>query len=395
MRLQRRGRWRHGVPIPERGPGSSYRPDFQIPSIFGAHQPGVATPQLGHLVFAALDHRVESRRELAQLLRTLSEQAERLMARHNLGWTRQTSKGRREIRATTGLTVTIGLGPAIFESGGEDRLGLRAARPLALRKLPAFKGDALDASLCGGDLCLQICAQDPTIAEEALSQLVAGVHGAAVTRWCQRGSLLRRDGKRPYSTPRDLLGFKSGTGNPRRGQDLDRHVWIAGGERSWMLGGTMLVLRRIEVSLQRWRALPAAAQEGVIGRHRDSGAPLGRSHEFERLALSEQRADELLIPADAHVRLAAPESNAGATMLRRSYSFDQDRDATHRGSGVLFLAFMRDPRQQYVPVQLQLAERDALSRFSRHVGSALFAIPPGAQPGRFLAEPLLSSATPA
>jgi deferrochelatase/peroxidase EfeB len=62
-------------------------------------------------------------------------------------------------------------------------------------------------------------------------------------------------------------------------------------------------------------------------------------------------------------------------MLRRSYSYD---------GGLLFLAFMRDPRRQYVPVQRRLATEDALSRFTTHVGSAVFAIPPGARAGGFI-----------
>ncbi|MDQ6778098.1 MAG: hypothetical protein M3071_18220 [Actinomycetota bacterium] len=38
----------------------------------------------------------------------------------------------------------------------------------------------------------------------------------------------RRDGR-----PCNLLGFKDATGNPRRGKDLARHVWVSGRERTW------------------------------------------------------------------------------------------------------------------------------------------------------------------
>jgi deferrochelatase/peroxidase EfeB len=70
-----------------------------------------------------------------------------------------------------------------------------------------------------------------------------------------------------------VLGFKEGTGNLRRGRDLDRHVWAGDGERSWMVGGTVLVVRRIRVLLDAWSRLRLDEQERVIGRHRDSGAP--------------------------------------------------------------------------------------------------------------------------
>lgn len=48
-------RWSRGVPIGDRGPSESYRPEDAPPSVFGAHQPGIATPVLDHLAFAALD----------------------------------------------------------------------------------------------------------------------------------------------------------------------------------------------------------------------------------------------------------------------------------------------------------------------------------------------------
>ncbi len=53
----------------------------------------------------------------------------------------------------------------------------------------------------------------------------------------------------PFENPRRVgaLGFRDGTAVPRRPLDLERHVWVTGRERSWMLGGTFLVVRDIEV----------------------------------------------------------------------------------------------------------------------------------------------------
>lgn len=78
-------------------------------------------------------------------------------------------------------------------------------------------------------------------------------------------------------------------------------------------------------------------------------------------------------------------------MLRRGYSYDNRGPAGSQGddAGLMFLAYLRDPRRQYVPARRRLAEQDALSRFLRHVGSAMFAIPSGAQPGGFIADGLL------
>jgi deferrochelatase/peroxidase EfeB len=57
-----------------------------------------------------------------------------------------------------------------------------------------------------------------------------------------------------------VLGFRDGTNTVRRGSDLDRHVWIRGRDRSWLLGGTYLVVRRLRVALGAWTALSRERQ---------------------------------------------------------------------------------------------------------------------------------------
>jgi deferrochelatase/peroxidase EfeB len=69
----------------------------------------------------------------------------------------------------------------------------------------------------------------------------------------------------------------------------------------------------VRVDLDAWGLLSPAAQEAAIGRHRESGAALGRSHEFETLPLEN-------LPPASHVRLASAKSNGGATVLRKGYS---------------------------------------------------------------------------
>ena len=228
---------------------------------------------------------------------------------------------------------------------------------------------------------MQACGQAAADARAALHEVGAAAGGALTARWSQEGFLVRGRDDDPGRTPRDLLGFKSGTRNLRRGRDLDRHVWVGTGDRTWMAGGTYLVVRRIRLALDAWGALPVAEQERIVGRRRDSGAPLGARREYDPLGL-----DGEAIAPDAHVRLAAAETNGGVALLRRSYSYDDgDRDA-----GLLFLAYQRDPRRQFAVLQRRLAAHDALSAYACHVGSAVFALPPGARPGGFIADRLLA-----
>jgi deferrochelatase/peroxidase EfeB len=331
-----------GVPIAARGPGWSYRPDAGTPSLFGAHQPGIATPRLDSVVFAAFDLRDRA----AAVLAAWTQEAEPLVS--------------------DGLTVTFGLGPGAFT---------RATRPVGLRDLPPFRGDALDGAWCGGDLAVQVCARRPEEAAAALERLRSATASAAVVRWQQAGGLGRDPRDSPAATPRDPLGFRDGTHNLRRERDLDRYVWIDRGDRSGMVGGSYLVVRRIALDLDAWNSLPPAEQEEIIGRQRQSGAPPGGHREFDPAPLA-------AFPVGSHVRLASPRTGPTPPMLRRSYGF---------GRGLLFLAFMRDPARQFVPVQRRLAEHDGLARYARHTGSAVFAIPPGGRPGEFVGQRLLAS----
>ena len=107
---------------------------------------------------------------------------------------------------------------------------------------------------------------------------------------------------------------------------------------------------------------------------------------------SEDADGEPTIPIDAHVRLAAPEMNRGATMLRRGYSFADGLDPVtgEIDAGLLFLAFQQHPETQFVRVQNALGGVDALNEYIKHVGSAIFAVPGGIAPGASVGDALFA-----
>jgi deferrochelatase/peroxidase EfeB len=73
-------------------------------------------------------------------------------------------------------------------------------------------------------------------------------------------------------------------------------------------------------------------------------------------------------------------------LLRRGYSFvDGTDDLGRLDAGLFVLAYQRDPRTQFVRIQKSLAGKhnDALNEYLQHVGSGLFACPPGVRPGQF------------
>ena len=58
-------------------------------------------------------------------------------------------------------------------------------------------------------------------------------------------------------------------------------------------------------------------------------------------------------------------------------SLRAERDAALRDRASI-VGYLREPaRKAFIPMQTQLARSDALNEYIRHVGSAMFAVPPG------------------
>ncbi|XVQ07222.1 Dyp-type peroxidase [Spirillospora sp. CA-255316] len=390
--------------------------DRRVEPFHGAHQSGIATPQQQYALFAAFDLAATdlkgeplSADQVAANFRSLMGQwtvaAERLM--------RGQAPGRRpggppgsppdtgiaDGLAPAGLTLTFGLGPQLFE-----RIGKQAQRPRRLRELPRFETDRLERAWSGGQLLVQICGDDPQVIGHAFRAIRGRTPGIGVLRWSQQGFL----GRFGDATPRNLFGHKDGTANPRAGTGkFDDTVWVDGSdEPAWFSGGTYLVFRKIRMDLPKWDTSTQLQQDQSIGRSRTTGAPLSGGNEFTPPDFRKAGQDgKALIPSDSHVALVRD-----IPMLRRAYNYDygfqaitapadttdhhDDHHHDHTGtghdrydSGVLFCAYMHDPND-FIRAQRKLAHADRLNDFIRHTGSAIFAIPPGVQPGRHLADPL-------
>ncbi|MCG7527714.1 iron uptake transporter deferrochelatase/peroxidase subunit, partial [Streptomyces sp. OfavH-34-F] len=345
----------------------------------GAHQAGIATAVQDRLHFAAFDVTTKDRAELVALLKEWTRAAERMTAGHAVGdgaygglpEAPPDDTGEALGLKPSRLTLTFGFGPSLFAEG---RFGLADRRPGALVDLPKFPGDNLDKARSGGDLCVQACADDPQVAVHAIRNLARIGMGRTAIRWSQLGFGKTSSTTPDEQTPRNMLGFKDGTRNIS-GTDtasLDRHVWVGAGDGpNWMTGGSYLVARRIRMHIETWDRASLKEQEDVFGRDKGEGAPVGRSKERDEPFL------KAMLPT-AHVRLAHPDSNDGATILRRGYSFTDGTDGLGRlDAGLFFLAYQRDTRKAFVPMQRRLAAHDALNEYIQHVGSAHFAVPPG------------------
>jgi deferrochelatase/peroxidase EfeB len=376
-----------------------------IEPFWGPHQGGITTPVQTHTYTAALDLVTTKRDDLIRLL-CLWTSASSTMSGDNpaqLGFAPAVSDSSEAVGLHAyRLTVTFGFGAGLFVKDGKDRYTLASQRPPALVDLPSFNGDQIIETRNGGDLSVQACADDPQVAFHAVRQLVRLAHGAARLRWAQTGFFSRSP---PNETPRNLMGFKDRTSNPPVNDPaaMEKFVWVGDEGPDWMRGGSYVVFRRIRIALEHWDRMPLGFQERTIGRHKYSGAPLGQQNEFDPLKLNAGDEDgNLVIPESAHVRLAAPASNDGARILRRSYSYNDGVDFTierwppwRQGmaydAGVFFVCYQRDPRTGFIKIFEKMAKFDMLNEFVTHTGGGLFACPGGIAQGEFVGQRLIEA----
>ena len=388
---------------------------------WGSHQSGIVTNTQQHTVLAAFDLNTNEKSDVATLLKSWTQLAAEISAGQTVTVPIYTSSSSTDADAyadatdasTTDdsleayglgparLTLTVGFGRSMFvDSSGADRYGISHQLPAALVTLPHFSGDQLTASDSDGDLYLQACADDPQVAFHAVRSIARIAPDVATLRWTQLGFSPSNTG----GTPRNLMGFKDGTvnSNAHPPTNLDTVLWAGSEGPAWMRGGSYLVYRRIRMALEHWDRLAPSQQETVIGRQKLNGAPLGESGEFDALDLTAKGSNgQPVIPTTAHVRLAAPQENNGAVIVRRAFSYNNGttpfverwppwRQALEYDAGLLFLGYQRDPRTAFVPMFTKMAEYDALGQFTTHTASAVFAIPPGATgPGDWVGRTLL------
>ncbi|HVE20966.1 MAG TPA: Dyp-type peroxidase [Acidocella sp.] len=377
---------------------------------FAPHQGGIATPhaQQTNIYFAVFDLATDRRDDVIGMMRAWTAAAARLQA----GLPVERLDDDPAVPAPDSgdavgldparLTLTFGFGPDLFTYQGKDRYGLAARRPAALVDLPIFPGDQLEAEKTGGAIMVQACADDPQVAFHAVRQLARIAGNTVSLKWTQTGYCAA-----PVNggTPRNLMGFKDGTMNPKVADPkaMAAVVWVGPEGPAWMQGGSYMVARRIRIALQHWDQVRLGFQEQVFGRHKYSGAPLGQKDEFAPLDLDATDADgNPVIPANAHARLGAPAVNGGAQILRRAYSYSDGasfvaerwppwKQAMEYDAGLLFICYQKDPRTGFIRIFEPMSRIDALNQFTTSVGSGIFACPPGAAKGGYIGRALFEA----
>ncbi|GAB3213384.1 Dyp-type peroxidase [Marinactinospora thermotolerans] len=350
----------------------------------GPHQAGIHTPPQAHAKFVSVDLAKEVDAEgVRRLLVLLSDDAARLTQ----GEAALADSEPELALVPARLTVTFGFGRGLVERVAPD------AVPSWLRPLPDFATDRLRSEWSGGDLLVQVCADDPVTVAHCARMLTKDVRAFGTVRWVQDGFRRARGSEAAGTTMRNLMGQVDGTVNLEPGtEDFDRLVWAGADAPAWLRGGTGVVVRRIAMDLEGWDRLDRPGREEAVGRRLSDGAPLTGEREHDEpdfAALTPLGFPR--IAEYAHIRRARTE-NPDERIFRRAYNYDVPVAGTAgHDAGLLFVSYQADVERQFVPIQRRLDELDLLNEWVSPIGSAVFAVPPGCEEGGFVGEGLFGA----
>ncbi len=366
---------------------------------FGLHQAGIVTPAPAAALIVAFDVTAKDKQDLIRLFQTLTDRIEKLTQ----GWTPPAADPRFP-PADSGvlgmkvfpdnLTVTAGVGASLFDR----RFGLESLKPNHLHLMPNYPNDQLNPDEIHGDLLLQFCSNTAETNIHALRDILKNIPDLMTVRWKIEGFLpphtIKKLGK---DTVRNFLGFKDGTANLDVADQkrMNQLVWVTPdkGEPAWAMGGSYQVVRIIRNLVERWDRTPLREQEQVIGRSKDTGAPLGMKHEHD---VPNYAADPKgkTIPLDAHIRLANPRRSDLGLILRRGFNYSRGvNKAGQLDMGLLFVCFQTDLQKGFITVQERL-NGEPLEEYIKPLGGGFFFALPGVKAkGDYLGRSLMEAAT--
>ncbi|MEA2166757.1 MAG: deferrochelatase/peroxidase EfeB, partial [Solirubrobacteraceae bacterium] len=263
------------------------------------------------------------------------------------------------------LVTTIAFGHSLFGA----RYGLAASKPDGLKPMPRFPDDDLDDTRTHGDVLVTLAATQRDTVVHAMRELLRETRDTFAVRWTLDGFSSADRGPTPRAARRNLFGFRDGTSNP----PADARVWRPD-------GGTFQVVRTIRMQVEFWDRVGMREQETMIGRTRDTGAPLGGSDEFQSPRFDlDPEGDRIAL--DAHIRLANPRTPAteAQRFVRRSFNYHRGVDrAGQLDQGLIFVAYNADIERQFEAVQKRLAG-EPLTDYITPVGGGYFFAPRGSR----------------
>ncbi|MGP1932235.1 MAG: Dyp-type peroxidase [Arsenophonus sp. ET-YP4-MAG3] len=378
---------------------NNYQPIYnKIITFNGIHQSGILTPEQKNSSFIALNVTVTTLDELQNLFKILTQrivyltQTKKILLNHNDKMPPINSGILGSYLKSDSLTITVSLGNSLFDS----RFGLEKIKPKFLIKMNSFPNDRLEPEWCGGDILLQICANSQETLIYALRDILRHTSAYLFPLWKIEGFLPLRDIDQ-YSTPINLFGFKDGTGNAPSDDIklMDEMIWVTKKdyEPLWCNGGSYQVVRIIRFNLEFWDRTPLEDQENYFGRHKETGAPIGRKHEMDSPEFEKDpHGDRILF--DSHMRRAEPRNPERYTAKLRRRSYNYSLGVNMNGllnMGLIFVSYQKNLKTGFIDTQKRL-NGEPLERYIKPFGGGYYFVLPGVQfTQNFLAQPMFEA----
>ena len=274
------------------------------------------------LLFASFDVVSDDRDDLVRLLQDWTRASRKMVLGQQIGRTDNDDvdappddTGEAVGLGPSSLTLTFGFGASLFDRPATRSASRRGSRR-RWRRCRAFarrRDRARDQRRRPRDPGL--CRRPARSCFHAIRNLARIGRGVVALRWSQTGVRPHvASPTRSRSPPRNLMGFKDGTNNILVAEDTaaldDARVGRSPG-RPRVDAGRELPRHAPDPHAARDLGPLDARRPGADHRARQGeGAPLGSQARARHRRTSRRRADgELVIPDDAHIRLAAPAEN--------------------------------------------------------------------------------------
>jgi deferrochelatase/peroxidase EfeB len=362
----------------------------------GPHQTGITHPANAEGLLAAFTVTATDRAELRKTFAALTGGIDQLMAgapyeERDPAYPPLHTGAVGNPPPAADLSVVVSVGASLFD----DRYGLADRRPSGLVKMPFLANDRLDPERSHGDLLLTITSAHTDINLFALRQLHRATRGTLALHWMLDGYNRRTQAEPGEAGVRNLLGFVDGTANLRADDEaaMDRYVWVAPGddEPEWTAGGSYHVVRVTRMLVEFWDRTRLSEQEALIGRRKDTGAPLDGEAETD-VPDYDADPDGQATPLDAHIRLANPRTPAteGDLIFRAGLSYSRGFDGSGQlDQGLAFVSFQRR-MAQFLNIQARLSGEPLEEYIRPEGGGFYFALPGVTEVDGMLGESLLA-----
>ncbi len=283
------------------------------------------------------------------------------------------------------LTITVGFGPTLFD----DRFGLQSFAPdfEYFKEWDRITGERLVTDKTGSDIGMQICADDRQVIFHAVHSLARIARGKASIVFQQEGFLpIRQSDNQP--TPRDLFGFRDGTTNPTEDQEYEEFVWVKQTKQEWLKNGSFMCHGRTIADVETWESDRISDQEQLIGRRKDTGAPLSNpdGDEFDIPDFTARDANgNLLIDPNSHAAITS-DQRLGFKVHRRSYNYWTGlNDHGDQNAGFLNCVYVNDPYHYWL-LRDDMGRYDRLNEYYYDDYRGVYAVPHAPATGTYLGQ---------